>query len=185
MFSSDKERADGIKKFAQKGNICAQGLLAGLLYGGQNTALTRNKRQALKWIRASKDQHPTSLYMFAAMHEKGECGVEKSEEKRMSLLKESADGGCRDAQMEYAYLKWWEGMGNGKEREDAARYASLACSEKEVKSYIWLLNQLDDEVSMQSAEWILGVLFQFGEGGLDQSLNLAQHYLQIAVDKGG
>jgi len=170
--SSNKVRADGIKRWAKKGNIFAQNLLAGLLYAGDNPAFPANKRQALKWARASKG-HPHSLFLIGSMHGTGECGLEKSEEKVRSILKVCAEGGYKDGQEEYAAMSWW-GKGGGVDRETALRYATLACRD----------GKTDVQENLTQAACTLGWLYQFGEGGVDKSIPLAKHYLQLSSDGG-
>ena len=124
----------------------------------------------MKWARASKD-HPGSLFIIAAMHQAGECGLERSEEKMRSLLKVCAEGGYKDGQEEYAAMCWW-GKGGGVDRETALRYASLACRDGDT----------DIRGNLPQAACLLGWLYQFGEGGVDKSVTLAKHYLQLSAD---
>jgi len=172
---------DVTKKLAEKGDVCAKQWIAMMSYvGASDEGIPKNKKLSLKLYRATRDSHPGSAHGLAEFHKKGECGCEKSEEIVINLLKISADGGYRIAQEEYAAKMWWKGLGNGKERVDAALYATLACSNLQ----ICLSKSNDDEIVFQSAYWILGVLFQFGEGGMKQSWSLAKHYLQMAADNG-
>ena len=115
--------------------------------------------------------------MIAEYHKNGYCGVEKSDVKVRNLSKKSADAGDRQAREEYASMCWW-GQGGEKDRATAAWYASLVCNDEKRKG------SKPEHVQYQSAEWVLGSLFQFGEGGMQQSFYLAQHYLSIAVERG-
>lgn len=157
---------------AAKGNESAQHLLAGHYLSGN--AIKVNKKQALKWIRASEDTHPGSAYFLAEFYKNGDCGVEKSLVKVRSLYKKSSEAGDRESQEEYASMCWW-GTGGETDRVTAAWYASLVCNDKSRRS--------SKAKQIQSAEWVLGSLFQFGEGGMKQSLYLAWHYLSIAVER--
>lgn len=172
-----KDKMIDMKKLAEKGNVCAQHLYGTFSYSGAHTP--KNKKQSLKWLRASKDSHPGSAFGLAEFHERGECGLEKSDEIAMNLLKISADAGYREAQEQYAQRMWWKGMNDGKERVDAGRYASIAFSKEGLDSYMKSSRQ-----KINSAPWVLGSLIQYGEGGMKQSLYLAKHYLQIAADGG-
>lgn len=160
---------------AANGNGYAQYLLAGHYYGGNFTKV--NKKQALKLAKASENTHPGSAHMIAEYHKNGYCGVEKSDVKVRNLSKKSADAGDRTAREEYASMCWW-GQGGEKDRATAAWYASLVCNDEKRKG------SKPEHVQYQSAEWVLGSLFQFGEGGMQQSFYLAQHYLSIAVERG-
>ena len=170
---TEKARAEAIKRLAKKGNVMAQHFLGGFYLNGLK-GFPVNKKLALKWFRASKDHHPASLFFLGNFHRTGDCGVEKSEVKFRSFMKEAADAGYIDAQDEYAYLCWW-GTGGEVDRVSAARYASLRFSHGDDGTE-------SGQKSVASA-WILGSLRQFGEGGLDQSQILAKHYLQLAVDR--
>lgn len=164
---------------AAKGNVCAQFMLAGLLYSGRT--IPKNKKQALKLLRACQDSHPGSASLLIMFHKYGDCGFEKSEEKQMILLKQSAEGGYRQAQEEHASQMWWKGRDDGPERVDAGRYASLVYNLYKYRRH----RDLDwDGNEMQSFGWVLGALFFYGEGGMKQSWYLAKHYLQIAANNG-
>jgi len=141
-----------------------------------NSAIPINKRQALKWLRASKDSHPCSLFLLAAMHQAGECGLDRSEEKRRSLVKVCAEGGYKDGQEEYAAMCWW-GMGGNVDRETALLYATLAC-----RDGVGDPNDIKNNYSKSAC--LLGWLYQYGEGGVDQSVTLAKHYLQLSAEGG-
>ena len=170
------------KILAEKGNVCAQQWIAMMSYiGASDEGIPKNKKLSLKLLRATRESHPGSAYGLAEFHKKGECGVEKSEDIVRNLLKISADGGYRIAQEEYAAKMWWKGLGNGKERVTAALYATLACS---ILQKGGILQKGDKTIQMQSAYWVMGCLFEFGEGGMKQSWFLAKHYLQMAADNG-
>ena len=170
----EKARVNDLKKLSVKGNGCAQYLLATHYFGGNFTKM--NKKQALKLLRASEDAHPGSAHLLAQYHKTGDCGIEKSDVKVRSLSKKSADAGDMTAREEYASMCWW-GTGGEEDRVTAAWYASLVCNDKRRKG------SKPKHIQYQSAEWVLGSLFQYGEGGMEQSLYLARHYLSIAVER--
>ena len=140
-----------------------------------NSAIHVNKRQALKWARASNG-HPCSLFIIAAMHQLGECGLDRSDEKRRSLVKELAEGGYKDGQEEYGAMCWW-GMGGDVDRETALLYATLACRDG-------VGDPEDIKNNFSKAACVLGWLYQYGEGGVEQSITLAKQYLQFSADGG-
>jgi uncharacterized protein len=186
-----EESARQVERQAKRGRPSAQAMMGERYLNGHiNSAHpSSDVQEALKWLKLAAEQnHPDAIRMIAQLHH-GVYGkvkeVEQCHIKARKLLKEAADLGNLKAQRDYSTMCRL-GQGGPEDKSEAARYYTLAYSQKGLsfeKDYenspLKVYDDSRDKVL--HAGLFLGIFHYYGEGGFTKNVFTAKYYLEECV----
>ena len=150
---------------------------AGFKYESGEIGRHPNMKKAVQHYKLSAEQnHPPGLLNLARLYSDGVPGViKRSTMKAMGYLQKAADLGNFHAQANIARMLYqFEQCGLDADYPKAVKYATLASH----------YATATDKIAAAEANSILGFLFLDGNHELYSSVNLATHYLGLAVKNG-
>ncbi|KIL98705.1 hypothetical protein CCC_02155 [Paramagnetospirillum magnetotacticum MS-1] len=149
---------------AASGDSFAQHVLGSAYFNGR--AVPKDISQALIWFgRAAEKGQPESLHAMGEIHFNG-LGINKDEGRGIEYFKRAAEKGwppSLDRLAQYA----WEGRAMPTDQVKALEYARPAA-----------------EAGRPVAQFILGVAYLLGQGGVDKDMNKAAQWFRKAADQG-